>query len=568
LEHLRDNLPDDVEVISVEECEVKTLGEGGSLEEQNNRMLRSNVQTIKHHAEEIGRIVTDSTKIDAWVVAKAERSATDLSDITHYLEGIKVMGEEKMANGGEVKVGDFVGNNVQGFNFEVLEVSADKLKVKDKNSGRIFETVSDNMYKSSKMAWGGKMASGGVISKYSIIVDENWDEPQRYKSFELAKKWIYENYKKHDSLELVDQFGDSIRVSKEDDKKDLDWLFADKMAQGGNTNKQEWVAIFQRNKGMGNEQKVIQCFGNTKDEAIRDAMMSRPYNGITNDYELVNIYTYSGNLPMMANGGEVGDTIDEMERTITHLQGSISTSSNIPTSEKEFILGELRKLYSNVELLYSKVDEDDDELEDDDYANGGVTGGIPNNYRGKTTEDIWNMLTEDQRIHFLLDHEEELRNMDKNKYVGGRKLISIANKKWSDLDEDVQTIFKTHTLMGQYAEGGATDNDIYYGVVDAHNNLVFQSKNEREAKNVASSYGGSIVKKYKGKGKIVKYAKGGTTKKEPTFKDKVDAISKRLKGTKVPAKLQKEYGKKYDKKESVVAAQRIAGSILAKYKKK
>jgi hypothetical protein len=66
----------------------------------------------------------------------------------------------------------------------------------------------------------------------------------------------------------------------------------------------------------------------------------------------------------------------------------------------------------------------------------------------------------------------------------------------------------------------------------------------------------------------MQYAKGGTTKKEATFKDKVDAISKRLKGTKVPAKLQKEYGKKYDKKESIVAAQRIAGSILAKYKKK
>jgi len=79
--------------------------------------------------------------------------------------------------------------------------------------------------------------------------------------------------------------------------------YAIKLANGGDTNKQEWVAIFQRNKGMGNEQKVIQCFGNTKEEAIRDAMMSRPYNGITNDYELVNIYTYSGNLPMMANGG-------------------------------------------------------------------------------------------------------------------------------------------------------------------------------------------------------------------------------------------------------------------------
>jgi hypothetical protein len=75
-----------------------------------------------------------------------------------------------------------------------------------------------------------------------------------------------------------------------------------KFDKGGGI-KQEWVAIFQRNKGMGNEQKVIQSFGNTKEEATRDAMMSRIHHGITNDWELVNIYTYSGNLPMMANGG-------------------------------------------------------------------------------------------------------------------------------------------------------------------------------------------------------------------------------------------------------------------------
>jgi hypothetical protein len=35
--------------------------------------------------------------IEAWVVSKAERATTDLSDITHYLDGLK------MAMGGMVK---------------------------------------------------------------------------------------------------------------------------------------------------------------------------------------------------------------------------------------------------------------------------------------------------------------------------------------------------------------------------------------------------------------------------------------------------------------------------------
>jgi hypothetical protein len=44
--------------------------------------------------------------------------------------------------------------------------------------------------------------------------------------------------------------------------------------------------------------------------------------------------------------------------------------------------------------------------------------------------------------------------------------------------------------------------ETYFGVVDANNKLVFQSKNEKEAKLVSHSYQASIVKTYKGKAKI------------------------------------------------------------------
>jgi len=57
-------------------------------------------------------------------------------------------------------------------------------------------------------------------------------------------------------------------------------------------------------------------------------------------------------------------------------------------------------------------------------------------------------------------------------------------------------------------------------------------------------------------------AKGGMT----TFQDKVNAISKRLEGTKVPKRLEKDYGKRYNKEEAIQAGRRIAGSIVAKNK--
>ena len=61
-------------------------------------MIESNIHAIKHHAEEIQHILSSGVEVEAWVLAKAERAATDLSDITHYLDGQ----HEKMSMGGSV----------------------------------------------------------------------------------------------------------------------------------------------------------------------------------------------------------------------------------------------------------------------------------------------------------------------------------------------------------------------------------------------------------------------------------------------------------------------------------
>jgi hypothetical protein len=66
-----------------------------------------------------------------------------------------------------------------------------------------------------------------------------------------------------------------------------------------------------------------------------------------------------------------------------------------------------------------------------------------------------------------------------------------------------------------------------------------------------------------------KMAKGGQMAKKPAkFKDKVKAISKSLEGKKVPKRVRKDYGATYDKKESIDAAKRIAGSMVKKERKR
>ena len=78
------------------------MAEGGVTEKEvvdsNAQMVLSNVKEVKHHADELSKVVTKKSNIEAWVVAKIERASTDLSDVTHYLEGQ----HDKMSMGGSV----------------------------------------------------------------------------------------------------------------------------------------------------------------------------------------------------------------------------------------------------------------------------------------------------------------------------------------------------------------------------------------------------------------------------------------------------------------------------------
>lgn len=62
---------------------------GGSLDKENSDMVLNNNKQISHHTKELANAVNKNKNIPAWVVAKINRSATDISDATHYLEGAK-----------------------------------------------------------------------------------------------------------------------------------------------------------------------------------------------------------------------------------------------------------------------------------------------------------------------------------------------------------------------------------------------------------------------------------------------------------------------------------------------
>lgn len=88
----------------------KFYKDGGFMEQSENKeMLLNQAEEIEHHVEEFEEAAKKSDHVPAWVVAKAERASTDLSDASHYLEAEneqkreEMEGEEEYAHGGEVK---------------------------------------------------------------------------------------------------------------------------------------------------------------------------------------------------------------------------------------------------------------------------------------------------------------------------------------------------------------------------------------------------------------------------------------------------------------------------------
>jgi hypothetical protein len=158
----------------------KRYAEGGeiSIEAQNKDMLLNYAEELEHHVKEFEEAAKKAEKVMPWVIAKIERSSTDLSDVTHYLASENEKrreygngeGEEEYADGGEVKWQDAqLGDSA-------LVVSENKMGLIIKPYGRKFHLRfpdgSEKTYDASELKFfgdmddfdrGGKMASGGRL---------------------------------------------------------------------------------------------------------------------------------------------------------------------------------------------------------------------------------------------------------------------------------------------------------------------------------------------------------------------------------------------------------------------
>ncbi len=82
-------------------------------------------------------------------------------------------------------------------------------------------------------------------------------------------------------------------------------------------------------------------------------------------------------------------------------------------------------------------------------------GKISNQYKGKSGEEVWNMLSKEQRSHFLHDHASDIEVYRGNEELLREEIIKAYNSDWLKLDKNIRNRFANHVREGQYAEGGS-----------------------------------------------------------------------------------------------------------------
>jgi hypothetical protein len=119
----RKNAPQGTWKKIIQELSGKKMEDGGSIAQGNYEMVLSKAKELHHHASELQDALKKEKNIEAWVVAKVERASQDLSDVTHYLDGMS-----EYAQGGTL-----AGNlDVDGIGFGLM-AKGGELKGKQKN---------------------------------------------------------------------------------------------------------------------------------------------------------------------------------------------------------------------------------------------------------------------------------------------------------------------------------------------------------------------------------------------------------------------------------------------------
>jgi hypothetical protein len=543
--------------------------EDGGIADGNTEMLMSQIRELQHHTSEIEKLVNSNTKVEAWVVAKAERSATDLSDITHYIEGKKSIESEneKLEHGGKLASVDVIFENPD-YNYSTsINPDASEEEIRKYFVGNMFDMgvypsenfqkVIDIRYNRNKNYANGGGMEGGVdlFEDYDNIPDNVKEILEKYQeSFEDGEYrglgmandelnkigYTFEYYLDGQAYDLrkIGQKGKS-EVMDSDDYADGGTLGAGSFEEGGSI-------VELKNILKQDYQKFVELLGeNIKDKKFRNTVKELAKENKVK-YKIIDVpcerlyptqseISLSKSLLFPLTSPYYADLYLKAENPIRIKNNTILTCDN----GKYIIDGHHR--WSQVYVLNPKAlmgCTDFYELKKPIEGLKATQLGIATDlgYVPTQTVNDTNMLTVSETIlkKYVNDNiTKEVREVFLN----------------NGIDNPEEHIWKNVRLLKTKNKPieGASKRD-FMPQTDIAENFAEYTPNLSKLADGGTLGAGS-------------YKKGGET----TFNTKVKSIAKSLlKRKKVSPKVQKDYGKTYDKKEAVDSAKRIAGAMKKK----
>jgi hypothetical protein len=583
---------------------------GGQISDENKEMIENQSVEIMHHAKELEDVVKKTDVVEPWVIAKVERSATDLSDVTHYLDGES----KKMAKGGKLDIAKIRAeydenedNNAHSENVVLLAKyfgsesdlrDAKTILAKHEAIGHLpsylrdeRDALASKLYKKMVIASQSKMANGGEL--YVDLFEERDGMPyqvqevlERYED-EYGEDITYEALlQMQEDMENVGYTFDygldaipyglrpiGVEITQLRDYDDDEYANGGIMAKGGKTVSQDVVYIQYRNakKGFSIDKKYFKG-----EDAYKEAVKWGRKNIDNFNMDMVKFE--------MARGGKLD--VGRYYKTKDGRQVRYLGDTKDP---------ELGTFMNKADGVF-KVRYDEIEGHDSIFANGGYLESKQNELLSSLYREIKELFSKnalklnkdygltDGSNKSYLPHFSYQRSDDKldkvvvSYYGDGLEVLGEIE---IDLEDgvEIEVEFPNWNIKeekkgfmdmgGMMAKGG----EISVKVGDK-----VKSKSGIEGE-VYESMGTffKLKDKYGNKGQkfystrdfkhseIKSMAMGGKVK----FADKVESVKKSLlERKKVSPKVQKDYGKTYSPKEAEESAKRIVGSMTSREKLK
>jgi len=287
----------------------KKYAKGGNADVENNEMVLNNNKQIKHHTEELPKAIKGK-KVPAWVVAKVNRSASDLSDATHYMDGQG----ESYANGGNVFVDESnnvtytIGKNNKGI-WTIYSESKGEWEKRDEFP-KGFDSKSDAIMVAKDIAGltseygnGGGVGNNILVGQVYlntttngyIVIDKVEDSKEAYPSVYYHTYNQPQSYR-NSNIDRISFFEDLVDNGV--------FVLQTKMAKGGGVGKIGY-AIMQKGELRTDAYSRVEFF-DTIEKALFTMSHVPLFKSLTKEEKLKLIVPYTKD-NKMANGGKIGD---------------------------------------------------------------------------------------------------------------------------------------------------------------------------------------------------------------------------------------------------------------------